>query len=52
MPAPLTHWLPVSSYYVLANTKNIDLIQAQEKIYTGTIKIGATTPTYDMESES
>ena len=32
-------------------TKNIDLIQAQEKIYTGTIKIGATTPTYDMESE-
>ena len=32
-------------------TKQIDEYQAQEKTYTGTIKIGVTTPTYDMESE-
>lgn len=32
-------------------TKQIDQIQAQEKTYTGTIKLGATTPTYDLESE-
>ena len=32
-------------------TKRIDDIQAQEKIYTGTIRIGETTPTYDLESE-
>ncbi len=32
-------------------TKNIDQIQAEEKTYTGTIKLGATTPTYDLESE-
>ncbi|WP_068598381.1 tRNA pseudouridine(55) synthase TruB [Vaginella massiliensis] len=32
-------------------TKQIDLIQAEEKTYTGTIKLGATTPTYDLESE-
>ncbi|MCO6460011.1 MAG: tRNA pseudouridine(55) synthase TruB [Saprospiraceae bacterium] len=32
-------------------TKKIDSIQAQEKKYTGTIRVGATTPTYDKESE-
>ncbi|MBO6212667.1 tRNA pseudouridine(55) synthase TruB [Algoriella sp.] len=32
-------------------TKQIDKYQAQEKTYTATIKIGVTTPTYDMESE-
>ncbi|WP_313373877.1 tRNA pseudouridine(55) synthase TruB [Chishuiella sp.] len=32
-------------------TKRIDEYQAQEKTYTGTIKLGATTPTYDLESE-
>ncbi len=32
-------------------TKRIDEYQAQEKTYTGTIKLDATTPTYDLESE-
>ncbi|MFV0147504.1 tRNA pseudouridine(55) synthase TruB [Empedobacter falsenii] len=32
-------------------TKRIDELQAQEKTYTGTIKLGVTTPTYDLESE-
>ncbi len=32
-------------------TKQIDQIQAQHKTYTGTIKLDATTPTYDLESE-
>lgn len=32
-------------------TKQIDEIQAETKIYTGTIKLGATTPTFDTESE-
>ncbi len=32
-------------------TKAIDTLQAQEKIYSGTIHIGATTPTYDIESD-
>jgi tRNA pseudouridine55 synthase len=32
-------------------TKEIDTLQAQEKIYSGTIHMGATTPTYDIESE-
>lgn len=32
-------------------TKRIDQIQAQHKTYTGTIKLDATTPTYDLESE-
>lgn len=31
-------------------TKNIDLIQAKEKEYIATIKLGATTPSYDLES--
>lgn len=30
-------------------TKNIDLIQAKEKEYVATIKLGATTPSYDLE---
>lgn len=30
-------------------TKNIDTYQAQEKEYTGTIVVGATTPCYDLE---
>ena len=32
-------------------TKQIDTFQAQEKEYTGTMTLGATTPTYDLESE-
>ena len=32
-------------------TKNIETYQAQEKEYTGTITLGATTPSYDLESE-
>ncbi len=32
-------------------TKTIDLIQATDKEYTGTITIGATTPSYDKETE-
>src|SRR2546428_5062199 len=32
-------------------TKKIDEYQAQEKEYTGTMILGATTPTYDMETE-
>ncbi len=32
-------------------TKKIDDFQAQEKEYTGTFTIGATTPSYDMEKE-
>ncbi|MGV0967050.1 tRNA pseudouridine(55) synthase TruB [Empedobacter falsenii] len=32
-------------------TKRIDEFQAQEKTYTGTIKLGVTTSTYDLESE-
>lgn len=32
-------------------TKTIDLLQAQEKEYTGTIYLGATTPSYDLETE-
>jgi tRNA pseudouridine55 synthase len=32
-------------------TKNIDLIQAKEKEYIATIRLGATTPSYDLESE-
>jgi tRNA pseudouridine55 synthase len=32
-------------------TKKINEIQAQTKVYTGTMKLGATTPTFDTESE-
>jgi tRNA pseudouridine55 synthase len=32
-------------------TKKITEIQAQEKEYTGTIFLGATTPSYDLETE-
>jgi tRNA pseudouridine55 synthase len=32
-------------------TKKIEEIQAQEKEYTGTITIGATTPSFDLETE-
>src|SRR5690606_35565654 len=32
-------------------TKKIDEIQAASQVYTGTIKLGVTTPTFDMESE-
>lgn len=32
-------------------TKGIDLIQNQTKEYTGTIVLGATTPSYDLETE-
>ena len=31
-------------------TKNIDLIQAKEKEYVATIRFGATTPSYDLET--
>lgn len=32
-------------------TKTIDILQGQEKEYTGTFTLGATTPSYDLESE-
>ena len=32
-------------------TKTIDSLQAQEKVYTGSIHLGATTPSYDRETE-
>lgn len=32
-------------------TKTISDIQAQKKEYTGTISVGATTPSYDLETE-
>jgi tRNA pseudouridine55 synthase len=32
-------------------TKTIDTIQAERKEYTGTITLGATTPSYDLETE-
>lgn len=32
-------------------TKRIDEFQGQEKEYTGTITLGGTTPSYDLESE-
>lgn len=32
-------------------TKNIHIYQGQKKEYTGTFCLGATTPTYDLESE-
>ncbi len=32
-------------------TKKIDTYQAQHKEYTGTITLGATTPSYDLETE-
>src|ERR1035437_9190878 len=32
-------------------TKNIDQYQGLEKEYTGTIMLGATTPSYDMETQ-
>ncbi|HUH32654.1 MAG TPA: tRNA pseudouridine(55) synthase TruB [Daejeonella sp.] len=32
-------------------TKKIDEFQAQEKEYTGTLFLGATTPSYDLETE-
>lgn len=31
-------------------TKNIDLLQAKEKEYVATIKLGATTPSFDLET--
>lgn len=34
-----------------AFTKKIEQYQAQEKEYTGTFTLGATTPSYDMETE-
>ena len=32
-------------------TKQISAIQAQEKVYTGEITLGSTTPSYDLETE-
>jgi tRNA pseudouridine55 synthase len=32
-------------------TKNIEQLQAAQKEYTGTITLGATTPSYDLETE-
>ena len=32
-------------------TKQIDNYQAQEKVYTGSMLLGQTTPSYDLESE-
>lgn len=33
------------------HTKTIETIQAEEKTYTGTILLGKTTPSYDLETE-
>src|SRR5690606_33005573 len=33
-------------------TKRIDEFQAQEKEYTGTFTLGATTPSYDLETQA
>jgi len=33
-------------------TKQIDSFQAQEKEYTGTLVLGASTPSYDMETDT
>lgn len=32
-------------------TKEIELFQGQEKTYSGTFQLGATTPSYDLETE-
>ncbi|PCJ81695.1 MAG: tRNA pseudouridine(55) synthase TruB [Bacteroidetes bacterium] len=32
-------------------TKTIDLLQAEQKTYTGTIRLGITTPSYDAETK-
>ena len=32
-------------------TKKIQSLQADDKVYTGTITLGATTPSYDLETE-
>ena len=32
-------------------TKTIESLQAQEKEYTGVIQLGATTPSYDLETK-
>ena len=32
-------------------TKSIDAFQKEEKTYEGTFKLGATTPSYDLETE-
>jgi len=32
-------------------TKTIDLLQAEEKTYTGTMRLGVTTPSFDAETE-
>jgi tRNA pseudouridine55 synthase len=32
-------------------TKTIDLLQAEKKTYTGVIRLGATTPSYDAETD-
>ena len=34
-----------------AMTKSIDTFQGQEKSYTGRLQLGATTPSYDLETE-
>jgi len=33
------------------HTKQIDTLQAETKTYTGTLRLGATTPSYDLETE-
>jgi tRNA pseudouridine55 synthase len=32
-------------------TKRIDEFQSQDKVYTGTFRLGATTPSYDLETK-
>lgn len=32
-------------------TKKIETLQSESKVYTGTITLGATTPSYDLETE-
>lgn len=33
------------------HTKQIDTLQAERKTYTGTLRLGATTPSYDLETD-
>ncbi len=46
---PLASGLLVLCYGTF--TKKIEELQAEEKEYTGTIRLGATTPSFDLETE-
>ena len=50
MQEPSTHWHRTLTGLYGKMTKKISEIQALEKAYTGTITLGATTPSYDLET--